>query len=337
MKILITGGAGYIGSHTIIELLELTDWEVVSIDDYSNSSPETYNRIKNIASVDIPHFDVDLKDRSALRKVFEEHSFDGIIHFAAFKAVGESVDNPLMYYENNIGGLVNLLDCQKEFGVRHQLFSSSCTVYGSSAQSPVTENEASGNAESPYGFTKVIGERILSDFAATGDYNILALRYFNPVGAHMSGQLGELPIGVPNNLVPYITQTAAGIREELTIFGGDYDTRDGTCVRDYIHVTDIARAHILGLKHLLDNKQVQAFDYINLGTGNGVTVKEAVDAFMEVNKVDLKYKIGPRRAGDIAAIYADNSKAAEVLGWHPELSLNQMMESAWKWQEYVQA
>lgn len=332
-RILITGGAGYIGSHTIVEILETTDWEVVSLDNYVNSNPETYQRIREITLKDVKHVAIDLCQKAELLDFFSNERFDGVMHFAALKAVGESVDDPQGYYHNNVSGLINLIDAQIKEGVKHHLYSSSCTVYGTASELPVTEKSPSGQAESPYGFTKVIGERILSDIANTGQINCLALRYFNPVGAHHSGLLGELPKGVPNNLIPFVTQTAAGIRKELTIFGDDYETRDGTCIRDYIHVTDIAQAHIAGMKLLLDDKQEKTFDFINLGSGDGVSVKEIVTAFQEVNEVPLNVKVGPRRPGDIVEIYADNSKARNILGWSPKLSLQDMMSSAWKWQQ----
>ncbi|NNC84354.1 MAG: UDP-glucose 4-epimerase GalE [Flavobacteriales bacterium] len=332
MKILITGGAGYIGSHTIVELLESTDWSLVSIDNYSNSSPDTYRRIEEITGRKVEHEDVDLRDEQAVDACFDRHRFDGVIHFAALKAVGESVEKPLEYYENNVGGLIHLIKAQRKYGVKYHLFSSSCTVYGTPPSLPVTEDSPIGKSESPYGFSKVIGERILSDCALQWDMDVLALRYFNPVGAHTSGKLGELPLGVPNNLLPYITQTAAGHRDKLTIFGDEYPTRDGTCIRDYIHVTDIAKAHIMGMRRLIDGLQEHSFDFINLGTGNGVSVQEIVDAFKETNQVDLPYIIGPARPGDIAAIYADNGKAREKLMWTPQLGLDDMVSSAWKWQ-----
>jgi UDP-glucose 4-epimerase len=334
MKILITGGAGFIGSHTILEILEHTDWTPISLDSFINSEPRTFDRIKDITGTEVKNYALDLRNLEDCRQVFEENEFAGILHFAALKAVGESVQKPLLYYQNNIQGLLNLIDLQMEYGVPHHIYSSSCTVYGSAKELPVSESTPSGQAESPYGWTKVMSEEILKDIALSSEsLNVLALRYFNPVGAHSSGKLGELPKGVPNNLVPYITQTAVGVREKLTIHGDDYETRDGTCVRDYIHVSDIAAAHVAALDHLMNGKQSKPFDFINLGSGIGVTVKEAVDAFIKVNQVKLNYTIGPRRSGDVAAIYADNTKALSVLGWKPVRDLDEMMRSAWKWQQ----
>lgn len=334
MKILITGGAGYIGSHTILEILEHTNWTPVSLDSFINSDPKTFDRIKSITGTDVKNYSVDLRNLEDCRQVFRENEFAGILHFAALKAVGESVQKPLLYYQNNVQGLINLVDLQLEYGIPSHIYSSSCTVYGSVQELPVSESTPSGRAESPYGWTKVMGEEILKDVSSSSEsLNTLALRYFNPVGAHFSGRLGEHPKGVPNNLLPYITQTAAGMRDQLTIHGDDYETRDGTCVRDYIHVSDIASAHVAAMKHLLEGKQSKSFDFINLGSGIGVTVKEAVDAFIKVNQVHLNYTIGPRRSGDVAAIYADNTKALSVLGWKPIRDLDEMMRSAWKWQQ----
>lgn len=335
MKVLITGGAGYIGSHSIIEIFDKTDWQLLSLDNYSNSSPRTYERISDITERKVNHVELDLTDAEALLALFEKERFDGVMHFAALKAVGESVDRPLHYYKNNVNGLINLIEAMTKFEVEHMLFSSSCTVYGNNADLPVTEKSKAGVAESPYGWTKVMGEQILQDAAAKGDIKVLALRYFNPVGAHHSGCIGELPMGVPNNLVPYVTQTAAGKRDQLTIFGNDYETRDGTCIRDYVHVSDIARAHVLGLERLLGGEQKERFDFINLGTGNGVSVKEVVTAFEQVNQVDLPHVYGPRRSGDVVSMYADNSKAKDLLNWSPEFGLEEMMSSAWKWQQHL--
>ncbi|NND94681.1 MAG: UDP-glucose 4-epimerase GalE [Flavobacteriales bacterium] len=335
MKILITGGAGYIGSHTIVEIFQHTKWDVVSIDNYSNSSSDTYARIKEITGKDVERIQVDLRDYQELSAVFEKHEFDGVIHFAALKAVGESVEKPFLYYDNNVVGLLNLIKAQVEHEVKCQLYSSSCTVYGAAESLPVTEASPTGKSESPYGYSKVIGEKILADISKTGKLKTLALRYFNPVGAHMSGKLGEMPNGIPNNLLPFITQTAAGHRDKLTIFGDDYPTRDGSCIRDYIHVTDIAKAHISGMNLLLNNEQKKHFDFINLGTGDGISVKEIVQEFKEVNDLDFQVHHGPRRAGDVMAIYADNSKALKILNWKPEHSLKDMVSSAWNWQLHL--
>jgi len=334
MKILITGGAGYIGSHTIIEILLNTDWEVISIDNYSTSSENTYNRIKKITGRSIKYYNVDLKDLTATQKVFKENSdITGIIHFAAHKWVGESVENPLKYYNNNINSLINILQCQKEFNVPHFIFSSSCSVYGNIKKLPVTEDNPLSKAESPYAYTKQIGERIIEDFInANQDLKALALRYFNPVGAHMSGFNGEIQLQA-NNLIPFVTQTAIGKIECLNVYGNDYPTRDGTCIRDYIHVSDIANAHILGLKKLLEDVNYPNYDAINLGSGNGVSVIEIIDAFERVNNIKLNYKFIERREGDIETIYSDNSKAEKTLGWKAKLDINDMMKSAWEWEK----
>ena len=335
MKILITGGAGYIGSHTIIEIIENTDWEVISVDNFFNSSEETYARIKEITGKDIKHYNVDLRNLSATESVFIENpDIMGVIHFAAFKAVGESVENPLMYYDNNINSLNNILKCQSKFNVPNLIFSSSCSVYGNVEELPVTENSKLSKPESPYAYTKQIGEIMVDDFIKVNDsLKAISLRYFNPVGAHLSGLNGELSNTKPNNLVPYITQTAIGKLDCLTVFGDDYDTRDGTCIRDYIHVSDIANAHVLALENLLNEKIEKSHDILNLGTGNGVTVLEAITAFEKVSGNKLNYKIGGRREGDVATIYADNEKAKNILNWKSKISLDEMMLSAWKWEK----
>jgi len=337
MKILITGGAGYIGSHTIIEIIQNTDWEIISLDNYSNSSEETYGRIEKITGKRVKYYNVDLKDLEETQRVFDENSdIDGIIHFAAFKAVGESVEQPLMYYDNNINGLNNILRCQAKYKVSNLIFSSSCSVYGNVEELPVTEESTLSKSESPYAYTKQIGEVMVEDFIkANKDLKAISLRYFNPVGAHFTGFNGELSSTSPNNLVPFITQTAIGKLEKLTVFGSDYDTKDGTCVRDYIHVSDIANAHVLALKYLLNGDAVLKHDIINLGTGVGVTVLEAINAFEKVSGKDLNYSIGKKRAGDVAAIYANNEKARRLLGWKPKYNLEDMMLSAWKWEQYI--
>lgn len=337
MKILITGGAGYIGSHTIIELLENTDWEVISVDNYANSSEATYKRIKEITGKQFQYYNVDLKDVKATKKVFEAHpNISGIIHFAAFKSVPESVAKPLDYYDNNINSLINILSCQKAFNIPHLIFSSSCSVYGNTTELPVTEDTPLEKAESPYAYTKQVGEKIVNDFIfANQNFKAISLRYFNPVGAHKSGLNGELPLSTPNNLVPYITQTAIGKLKKLTIFGDDYPTADGTCIRDYIHVSDIASAHILALQKLINNKDFQQHSIINLGTGKGVSVLEAVNAFEKISGKKLNYAIGKRRAGDVEAIYANNKKATELLGWKPIYGIEEMMLSAWKWEQQL--
>lgn len=337
MKILITGGSGYIGSHTIIEIFKNTSWDVISIDNYSNSSASTYQRIENITGKRPTYFNVDLKDIEATEKVFSENTgIDGIIHFAAFKAVGESVEEPMKYYDNNLNSLSNILKCQQKFNVPNLIFSSSCSVYGNIEELPVTENSMLSKAESPYAYTKQIGEVMLQDFIkATQDFKAIALRYFNPVGGHLSGLNGELSLTKPNNLVPFITQTAIGRLEKLTVFGGDYPTRDGTCVRDYIHVSDIANAHLVALNKLFKDKSFPAYDVINLGTGNGVTVLEAIKSFEKVSGIKLNYQIGNRREGDVESIYANNEKAKNVLGWEAKISLDDMILSAWQWEKYL--
>lgn len=334
--ILVTGGAGYIGSHTIVALLEMTGYKVVSADNYSNSSAKTYERIRTITGKSIEYTEADLSERSQVEMVFEKFpDITGIIHFAAYKSVPESVNNPLMYYRNNLDSLIHLLETGSKKGLQHFIFSSSCSVYGNISSLPVNELTPVQNPESPYGYTKTAGERILSDFAAvTGNkVKTVALRYFNPVGAHPSGKLGELPTQRPNNLVPVITQNAIGRNKEMQVFGNDYPTRDGTCIRDYVHVSDIAEAHVKALRHLLENATAPVYDIFNLGTGEGVTVLEAIHAFEAVSGKKLNYRISARRPGDVAAIYSDSEKAAKLLNWKAERSLSEMMESAWKWEQ----
>ncbi|MEM6263201.1 MAG: UDP-glucose 4-epimerase GalE [Bacteroidota bacterium] len=339
--IIITGGCGYIGSHTAIELLANPAFEVVSIDSCVNSEPQTVQRVEQITGRKFTNHLIDTCDLELVRKVFEEtDDVQGIIHFAALKAVGDSVKDPLGYYHNNFESLINLLRCSEEFSVPNFIFSSSCTVYGDLDEShlPVTENTPITRAASPYGNTKLVGEQIIQDFTiATPTVNCISLRYFNPVGAHTSGLNGELPSNRPNNLVPFITQTAAGILPQLTVFGGDYHTRDGSCVRDYIHVTDIATAHVKALEYLLANRNSDQYEVFNLGSGQGVTVLEAIQAFEKVTGEKLNYVVGPRRPGDVEAIYSDSTKAKEVLGWVAVASIEDMMASAWKWQQHLMA
>ena len=337
MKILITGGAGYIGSHTIIEIIQNTDWEIISLDNYSNSTEETYDRVEKITGKRVKFYEVDLRDLKSTESVFKENpEINGIIHFAAYKAVGESVEQPLVYYDNNINSLNNILRCQEKYKIPNLIFSSSCSVYGNVDKLPVTEDSQLSKTESPYGYTKQIGEVMVDDFIkANKNLKAISLRYFNPVGAHITGFNGELSSTKPNNLVPFIMQTAIGKLEKLTVFGSDYETRDGTCVRDYIHVSDIANAHILALKYLLKDEVNVAHDIINLGTGVGVTVLEAIKSFEKVSSKDLNYLVGDRREGDVAAIYANNDKASELLNWSPKYSLEDMMLSAWKWEQYM--
>lgn len=332
--IFITGGAGYIGSHTIIELLETTDFNIVSIDNFSNSTPQTFDRIKKITGKEVKNYEIDLCDKNATEKIFEkEKNIIGIIHFAAFKSVPESVSNPHKYYHNNINSLLNILECCLTFNIPNFIFSSSCSVYGNIDQLPVKETSPLGKAESPYAYTKQVGEEIIKDYAQAHDQiNTIALRYFNPVGAHISGLIGESPLNKPNNLVPIITNTAIGKTKQMTVFGSDYPTRDGTCIRDYIHVTDIGTAHIKALQRLIDNKNKSNFSIFNLGTGNGVSVLEAIKAFEKVSGQKLNYTIGQKRSGDVGAIYADNSFSEKNLGWKPLFDLDKMMQSAWQWE-----
>lgn len=340
MSILITGGCGYIGSHTAIALFEQNKEEVISIDNFINSSPETINRVEAITGKRLLNYDIDLRDFEAVSKVFEDHpDITGVIHFAALKAVGDSVERPLFYYENNMLGLLNILKSCAKHGVRNMIFSSSCTVYGEidPAFLPVKEDTPIQPANSPYGWTKHMGEQIMKDFLKTAPdgFQGVALRYFNPVGAHHSGLNGELPNGRPSNLVPFVTQSAAGLLPPLTVFGGDYPTRDGTCIRDYIHVSDIAEAHVKALEYLAQGKQQDDFDTINLGSGAGVTVLEAIQAFERAAGRKLEYIVGDRRPGDVSAIYSDCSKAKELLDWIPQNGIDEMMASAWKWQQQL--
>lgn len=335
-KILVTGGCGYIGAHTIVDLIE-NGFHPVSIDNNSRSTTSLLAGIKDITGVQVKNYKVDLANFDDTFAVFQENTdIKGIVHFAAFKAVGESVERPLMYYENNLFSLINVLKCAKEFEVPHFIFSSSCTVYGSPDRIPVTEESPIKPAESPYGATKQMGEQIVRDTTKSSGLKCILLRYFNPVGAHPSALIGELPLGKPENLVPAITQTAVGRIKELTVYGNDYNTRDGSCIRDYVHVCDIAHAHTLALQLLMQEKNGADCEVYNLGTGNGVSVLEAIHAFEKVSEVKLNYKIGQRRPGDIVAIYANNSLAKEKLNWQPKYSLDEMMRTAWKWQLKLQ-
>jgi len=333
-KILVTGGAGYIGSHTIIELLEGGVYEPISVDNFSNSSPEVFQLIEKITNKSVKNYAIDLCDKSQTEQIFIENSdITGIIHFAALKSVPESVEQPLRYYHNNLESLGNILHCCQKFDIPHFIFSSSCSVYGNVEKLPVNEKTPLNQSESPYAETKKMGERILKDFVKTTQTQLIALRYFNPVGAHISGWNGENPINPPTNLVPVITKTAIGEIKQLTVFGDDFNTRDGSCVRDYVHVSDIAEAHILALNYLKDKRNKSNLEIINLGTGNGVTVLEAIEAFERVSGIKLNYRIGERRAGDVEAIYSDITLSHEKLGWKPRYNLDDMMESAWKWQQ----
>jgi len=336
MKILVTGGLGFIGSHTTVEL-QNKGYEVIIIDDLSNSTEKVLDGIVAITGKRPIFEKIDLKERSKVEDFFKRHQdVAGAIHFAASKAVGESVEKPLLYYENNIGTLVYLL---KELSQKNRssfIFSSSCTVYGQADEMPITENAPVKTAESPYGNTKQMGEEIIRDTCkVTPGINAIALRYFNPMGAHPSAEIGELPIGVPQNLVPFITQTGMGIREQLSVFGGDYPTEDGTCIRDYIHVVDLAKAHVVALERLLNGKNRDNYEVFNVGTGKGSSVLEVIESFEKVSGKKLNYKIVDRRPGDITSAYADTTKANKVLGWKAESSLDEAMESAWLWEEKI--
>ncbi len=333
--VLVCGGAGYIGSHTSVELVN-AGYGVVIVDNFSNSEMAAVEGVRRITGVEVPFVEVDCCDREAFRKVFEQYEFDSVIHFAASKAVGESVQKPMLYYRNNLTSLMNIIDLMREFGRRNIVFSSSCTVYGEPDKQPVTEQTPRKPATSPYGNTKQISEDILRDSVAAYDgLKSIALRYFNPIGAHPSALIGELPRGVPQNLVPYITQTAAGIRECLSVFGDDYPTPDGSCIRDYIDVVDLAKAHVAAISRMVENKSEERYEIFNIGTGRGVSVLELVHKFEEVNHLKLNYKIAPRRAGDIVAIWADPSRANQVLGWKAERSLDETLASAWAWEKHV--
>jgi UDP-glucose 4-epimerase len=333
-KLLVTGGTGYIGSHTVVEL-QNAGYEVVIVDDLSNSSAEVIDQIERITGVRPGFEEFILQDLPRLEKFFEKYNdIEAIVHFAAFKAVGESVEKPLMYYRNNLVSLMNLLECMQKYNVPNFVFSSSCTVYGQPDQLPVTESTPRKPAESPYGNTKSISEDIIRDYVnVTRGINAIALRYFNPIGAHPSALIGELPRGVPNNLVPYITQTAAGIREQLSVFGDDYNTPDGSCIRDFINVVDLAKAHVVAINRLMDQKNEQSYEYFNIGTGNGVSVLELIKTFQEATGVKLNYKIIGRRPGDIEKIWADTSKANSVLGWQAKETLADTLLSAWNWEK----
>jgi UDP-glucose 4-epimerase len=331
--ILVTGGAGYIGSHTIIELLRNPDYNVISIDNHSNSYSYIYPKVEEISGRSFVHYRVNLCDHQATQEIFSRHpGISGIIHFAAFKSVPDSVHDPLGYYHNNLESLNNVLRAAKTNGVKQIIFSSSCSVYGNINQLPVTESTVFSKAESPYAYTKVVGERIIEDFIQSEKaIKATILRYFNPVGAHPSGLLGEHPLGKPNNLIPIITQTAIGKQNSFTVFGTDYNTRDGSCIRDYVHVSDIANAHVIALQHLEESDP--CCNIYNLGTGNGVSVLEAINAFTAVSGIKPNYILGQRRAGDVEAIYSDCSKVKQALNWEAAFSLRDMMDTAWRWEQ----
>lgn len=330
-KILVTGGLGFIGSHTVVELQQ-AGYEVVIIDNLYNSKIEVLDSITSITGIKPSYFNFDLRDKIAVEDFFNHNPIEGVIHFAASKAVGESVKNPLLYYENNISTLVYLLKEMKKHKLSNFIFSSSCTVYGQADELPITENAPTKPAESPYGNTKQIGEEIIKETCKANNFKAIALRYFNPIGAHETAFIGELPLGVPQNLIPFVTQTAAGIREELSVFGDDYPTKDGTAVRDYIHVVDLAKAHIAALERLLNNHNKKEFEVFNVGTGTGSSVLEVIQAFEKVAKTKLNYKIVGRREGDITAAYADTSLAKIELGWETEKTLEEALLAAWNWQ-----
>ncbi|MBP3327881.1 MAG: UDP-glucose 4-epimerase GalE [Clostridia bacterium] len=330
MSILVTGGAGFIGSHTCVELLN-AGFEVVIVDNFYNSQPESLNRIKKITGKDFKFYEVDIRDKAGLDKVFSENKIDAVIHFAGLKAVGESCQKPLEYYENNIGGTVTLCEAMRDAGCKKIVFSSSATVYGSDNVSPLTENMKIGGTTNPYGTTKYMIELILQDlYASDNEWSVVILRYFNPIGAHESGMIGENPNGIPNNLMPYITQVAIGKLPQLSVFGDDYDTHDGTGVRDYIHVVDLALGHIKAVEKALNSNEINAY---NLGTGTGYSVLDIVKAFEKASGQTVNYKIVDRRPGDLATCYSDPSKALNELGWKAERDLNKMCEDSWRWQK----
>lgn len=331
-KILVTGGCGYIGSHTIVDLIQ-NGYEVISADNYSRSSASSLDGVERATGVRVKNYAIDLCNFDDTHAVFQENpDLVGIIHFAAYKSVGESVEKPLLYFENNLDSLLNILKCAGEFNVKHFVFSSSCTVYGNTKEIPVTENAPWAPAESAYGYTKQMGENIVDQSYKSLNLKVTLLRYFNPVGAHPTNEIGEVPIGRPANLVPAITQTAIGKLPQMKVHGTDYPTRDGSCLRDFIHVSDIAHAHTLAINYLINLKEETACEVFNLGTGTGYTVLEVINAFEEVTGQKLNYVLGPRRAGDVIAIYANNEKAQQLLGWHPKYNLDDMMTTAWNWE-----
>lgn len=333
-KILVTGAAGYIGAHTVVELHN-AGYEPILIDNFSKSDDTLLKGLKTILGKEPQFYQGDCNDKQFLRSVFKTAGpFSCVLHFAAYKSVGESVERPLMYYENNVGSLVKLLEVMKEFNSTNLIFSSSCTVYGQPDSIPVKEDAPFKRAESPYGSTKQMCERILEDVYNLG-FKIISLRYFNPIGAHPSALLGELPVGAPNNLVPYITQTAAGVREKLTVFGNDYNTPDGSCIRDFIHVVDLGTAHVKAMEYLFKRTEPRFLDVFNLGTGVGVSVLELVKEFINVTGVRLNYTIGPRRSGDVEKVYGDPAKANEKLGWKAKYSITDSLLHAWQWEKKI--
>ncbi len=336
MKVLVTGGLGFIGSHTVVEL-QAEGFEVVVVDNCSNADESVLDGIEAISGKRPLFEKLDLRKKNTVQNFFSKHpDISGVIHFSASKAVGESVEDPLLYYENNINALVYILQELQQRGNGRFIFSSSCTVYGQADTLPIKENAPVKPAESPYGNTKQIGEEIIRDVCHIAeDFNAISLRYFNPIGAHPSAEIGELPIGVPQNLVPFITQTAIGLRKELAVFGNDYPTVDGTCIRDYIHVVDLARAHVVALQRLMNAENADNYEVFNLGTGTGSSVLEVIESFERISGLKLNYRIAPRRPGDVVAAYADTEKANTVLGWKAQSSLDEAMRSAWRWEQKV--
>lgn len=333
-KVLVTGGAGYIGAHTAVELFR-SGYTPVLVDNLCNSDRTLLHGISETLGQELEFLQGDCADPQFMRTVFRDHGpFIGVLHFAALKSVGESVTEPLRYYRNNVGSLLTVLETMKEAGVWNLIFSSSCTVYGQPEIIPVNEQAPFRKAESPYGATKQVGEYLLEDASGVG-FRVISLRYFNPVGAHPQGHLGEMPVGIPNNLVPYVTQTAAGIRKQLTVFGADYPTPDGSCLRDFIHVVDVASAHVQALEYLLKRPEAGLFEPFNLGTGEGVTVLDLIKTFQKATGVSLNYVIGPRRPGDVVKVYADASKIRAAMGWEPKFTLHEAMAHAWAWQKKI--
>ncbi|MDN5215767.1 UDP-glucose 4-epimerase GalE [Fulvivirgaceae bacterium BMA12] len=333
-KIIVTGGAGYIGSHTVVQLVE-SGYEPIIIDNFSNAEHRVMDRLETITGRRTKLYEGDCTDEDFMRRVIEkEGDIGGVIHFAAYKAVGESVQKPLAYYKNNVDSLLVLLELMKQYNINNFVFSSSCTVYGQPDQLPVTEDTPKKPAESPYGNTKQICEEIIEDFVASvDDFKAVSLRYFNPIGAHPSSLIGELPLGVPSNLVPFVTQTAAGLREKLTVFGEDYNTPDGTCIRDYIHVVDLAKAHVKAVDFIQNSGGTTLNELFNLGTGKGNSVLEVIKTFEKVTGEKLNFEIGPRRSGDVEQVYASVDKSNKILGWTAELDLGQALKDAWNWQK----
>lgn len=332
-KVLITGGCGYIGSHTLVDLAN-HGFECISVDNFLNSGPEVLDSIKNLTGKQIHNYPIDLVNKPDLELVFKENNISAIVHFAALKAVGESVEKPLLYYRNNINGMINLMECAVKYKVNHFIFSSSCTVYGEAQELPVTEDTPVLRAESPYGFSKQVCERIIEDSVKNKNMSAALLRYFNPAGAHESNEIGESPINPPLNLVPIITEVGIGTRDKLSVFGCDYDTRDGSCIRDYIHVMDLANAHTKTLQHLVaGNVDLGKADVFNLGTGEGTTVLEAIKAWEDVSGKKLSYELNERRPGDVPAMFANYEKAKNVLGWNPTRGIKEIMASAWAWEQ----